>query len=226
MTVMSHQVEMLDDLLMEREATADGSPKRRQILDAAERLFLGQGYGAVSMDAVARAAAVSKATLYAYFASKDQLFATIVGERGLAHMLEDLGTPPDGGDLRAALLAVGDRILRFMLDERTLRIYRIAVAESGRFPELGRAFHENGPQRSCARFQAWLADQLAAGQLDVPRPEVAAGHFIVMLRGGVFLRATLSAPPPPTEAEIVQTVTDAVDAWLRAYGRPREPRPA
>ena len=60
------------------DCAADGSPKRRQIVDAAQALFLAHGYGAVSMDAVARTAGVSKATLYAYFDSKDQLFATIV----------------------------------------------------------------------------------------------------------------------------------------------------
>ena len=41
---------------------------------------MAQGYGAVSMDAIARAAGVSKATLYAYFSSKDQLFATIISD--------------------------------------------------------------------------------------------------------------------------------------------------
>ena len=52
----------------------------RLVLDAATALFMAQGYGAVSMDAIARAAGVSKATLYAHFSSKDQLFATIIGE--------------------------------------------------------------------------------------------------------------------------------------------------
>ena len=57
------------------------SPKRRAILNAATELFAARGYGAVSMDAIARAADVSKATLYAHFESKDRLFATIVQDR-------------------------------------------------------------------------------------------------------------------------------------------------
>ena len=200
------------------ETSGTGSPKRRQVLDAAETLFLGQGYGAVSMDGVARTAGVSKATLYAYFASKDALFATIVAERGLSHVLDEFGYPADDMEIGAALRTIGDRVLRFMLRDRTLRLYRIAVAESERFPELGRAFYENGPQRTSARFQAWLAQRHALGSVDVTDAHVAAQHFMAMLRGGLFLRATLGAPPPPAEEEIRQTVITAVDAWLRAYG--------
>ena len=57
----------------------DPTPKQRDIAEAATRLFITQGYASVSMDAIARAAGVSKATLYAYFASKERLFANLVG---------------------------------------------------------------------------------------------------------------------------------------------------
>ena len=46
----------------------------QQIRQAAMRLFQEQGYGAVSMDAIAREAGVSKATIYAHFADKAELF--------------------------------------------------------------------------------------------------------------------------------------------------------
>lgn len=86
------------------------SPKRRAILNAATELFAARGYGAVSMDAIARSADVSKATLYAHFESKDQLFATIVQVACLENIMpaEDL---PDGGtDDADALRAIGSRI--------------------------------------------------------------------------------------------------------------------
>ncbi len=60
--------------------TESDSPKRHAVLDAAATLFMAQGYGAVSMDSIAREAGVSKATLYAHFTSKDRLFATIITE--------------------------------------------------------------------------------------------------------------------------------------------------
>ncbi len=217
---------MSDTIIIERDAPTEASPKRRQVLDAAEALFLEHGYEPVSMDAVARKAGVSKATLYAYFPSKDRLFATIVAERGMAHVLDDAAYPPDGSDIRAAMTEIGGRVLRFILRPRTLRIYRIAVAESVRFPELGQAFYEAGPQRSCGRFETWLLRQEAAGLVALPDPLLAAQQFMALVRSCVFLRATLEVPPTPDEAEIERTVASAVETWLRAYGRPLEPRPA
>ena len=133
------------------------SPKRLLVLDAAAGLFMAHGYGAVSMDAVARAAGVSKATLYAHFSSKDQLFATIIGVACREKIALGALLPADATDIRAALATFGDRLLRFFLDERPLALHRVVIGESTRFPELGRAFYDNGPAALHAMFGAWLA---------------------------------------------------------------------
>lgn len=196
------------------------SPKCQQIVQAAEALFLSHGYGAVSMEAVARRAGVSKATLYAYFVSKDALFASIVADKGRdSPVLEEL-FPDTVPDLRAALLAIGQRLLRFLLQDRTLSIVRIAIAESTRFPELGHAFNENGPRKFGLRFCTWLEMLSAQGLVETPDTLTAAHQFIALLRSEVFLRATLGLPPPPSDDEIDTTVTSAVATWLRAFARP------
>src|SRR5271165_2946196 len=127
------------------DTDSDVSPKRRQVLDAAAELFIAQGYGAISMDAIARAAGVSKATLYAHFSSKDLLFATIVREACREGMGADSLCLERDGDPAEGLLAIGRRVLEFVLRPRSLAIHRVVIAESVRFPELGRAFYENGP---------------------------------------------------------------------------------
>ncbi len=196
------------------------SPKRQLILDAATTLFVAHGYGAVSMDAIARSAGVSKATLYAHFGSKDQLFATIITEACHAQFDWDGALSEDGQDLRTALIALGQRILRFFLEEGTLAIYRVVVAESARFPELGRAFYESGPATGRRLLAAWLDEQARAGRLRVPDPPLAAEQLVALLRAGVYFRATLGVPPEPTQGEIDATVAAAVDTFLAAYGRP------
>ncbi len=193
-------------------------------MDAAMTLFLAQGYGATSMEQVARKANVSKATLYAYFESKDQLFAIIVSERKT--LFYDAAFETEVTDLHAALTAIGQTFLRFMLREQTLAIYRVAVAESARFPELGRAFFENGPQRGHTIFAEWLERQQAAGLVSVPVPRIAAYQFMTLLRGCVFLRATLAVGPEPSDLEVNETVAAAVDTWIAAFGRPRTAQPA
>jgi TetR/AcrR family transcriptional repressor of mexJK operon len=206
---MSHSSEIRHD--------AD-SPKRQAVIEAAGDLFIAQGYGAVSMDAIARAAGVSKATLYAHFASKDKLFATIINEACLQNVAIGELLPEASDDIAAALTGVGQRLLRFLLDTKPLAIHRVVIAESLRFPELGRAFYENGPVFFRRVFSAWLAAQEAAGRLAVPDPTMAADQFVGLLRApGVFLRASLGLPPPPTDTEIDATVNAAVRTFLRAY---------
>jgi TetR/AcrR family transcriptional regulator, mexJK operon transcriptional repressor len=192
-----------------------GSPKRVAIIAAATELFAGRGYGAVSMDAIARAADVSKATLYAYFQSKDQLFATIVQEACRANILPGDHLPDSESDLETALTVVGGRILRFFLSEPSLAVYRLVVAESVRFPELGRAFYENGPVAGRVMLAAWMG---RLRQLSAPDVGVAADQFLVLLRTGLYLRATLGLVANPTEAEIDATVHAAVRTFSRAYG--------
>lgn len=208
-----------DPVLLDPAAAPDGSPKRRQVLDAARELFLARGYGAVSMDAVAQRAGVSKATLYAHFLSKDDLFATMMGECSVVDMISErlLASPPV--DLRAALTAIGQMVLSFLLQEQTIAMFRIAIAESGRFPQLGRAFYAQGPLRGIERLRRWIAQQQAAGHVRADAdPEVAAQQFADLLRGPLFMRATLALPSPPTEAEVDRAVAAAVETWLRAYG--------
>src|ERR1700709_2046564 len=61
----------------------EDSSKRRQILDGARKLFLDMGFDGASMGEIARAAGVSKGTLYVYFADKNRLFEAIVEEEVL-----------------------------------------------------------------------------------------------------------------------------------------------
>jgi TetR/AcrR family transcriptional repressor of mexJK operon len=192
------------------------SPKRQLVLDAAASLFMAHGYGAVSMDAVARAAGVSKATLYAHFSSKDRLFATIIGEacRGKIALAELL--PRDVTDIRAALTAFGRRLLGFFLEERPLALHRVVMGESTRFPELGRAFYDNGPAAVFRTFGDWLAAQTQAGRLAVGDPTTAAEQFVGMLRTSLFLRASLGLARPAAY-EIDATVEAAVETFLKAY---------
>ena len=199
------------------ELRADSErPKRQLVLDAAASLFMAHGYGAVSMDAVARAAGVSKATLYAYFSSKDRLFATIIGEACQQKFALGELLPAGAADTREALVTFGSRLLRFFLEERALAIHRVVIAESTRFPELGRAFYDNGPAALLGIFGTWLAEETAAGRLAVTDPVMAAEQFVSLLKTSVYLCASLGLTTP-TDAEIDVTVKAAVPTFLKAY---------
>lgn len=195
------------------------SPKRHDILCAAGDLFMQSGYGETSVDAIARAAGVSKATLYAHFPSKEALFATIIHEACRTHLPVASLLPERVVDLRSALCAMGRDLLRFLLQDRALAIHRVVTAECHRFPELGRAFYDNGPGLFRQALAAWLERQREAGRLHPSDMAVAADQLVGLLRAGLHLRATLGIATP-TEAEIDATVQAAVDTFLRAFARP------
>ncbi len=194
--------------------------KARAILEAAAALFIAQGYGAVSMDAVARRAGVSKATLYAHFGAKDRLFAAIIQEACLAMRGEQPEQAPAGASLFDALLPMATRWLAFLLRERSLGMFRVVVAEGARFPELARAFHENGPRATREWLTAWLAAQAARGLVQVPDPALAADQCLALLRTELFLEATLGLRETPDEATIAASAAAAMRTFCRAHGAP------
>ena len=115
------------------------------ILEAASRVFYHSGFAVASMDQIARAAGVSKATLYSHFVNKTALFQAAVqaaSERFVLEMkLDALQKLP----IEEALVALGSYYLHFMLKAENLAVVRAVIAETIQQPELGRQFYESGP---------------------------------------------------------------------------------
>jgi AcrR family transcriptional regulator len=198
-----------------RDETA-ANPKVQLIVEAARRLFLADGYGATSMDAIARAAGVSKATLYSHFTNKAELFAAIIG--GECQRFAQLLWSPEAetGDVRSVLLQVARAKIQFTGSAEPCALYRIVVGESGRFPELGRVFYDNGPRRVLERLAGYLRTAAARGVLAVPDARLAAEQFFGMTHGADYLRRLL-AINDPAAPEIDAIVESAVERFLRAY---------
>src|ERR1700712_4673356 len=119
--------------------------KRAQILNGAATVFAADGYEGASMAGIAAVAGVSKGTLYNHFDSKAALFTAYVGEKcdqNLAHVFD--GADHDG-DPADVLRGIGERMLRMMLSDVGLAIYRVVIAEAAKFPDLARGFFEAGP---------------------------------------------------------------------------------
>ena len=106
------------------------------MLDAAERIFLAEGFTGASIEAIATAAGTSKQTIYARFGSKEKLFLA-VSERLLKPRFPVRRMA--NANLAARLNTAARQILEAMLDPRMVRMYTIITAEAGRFPELARA---------------------------------------------------------------------------------------
>ncbi len=193
-------------------------PRIRAIVDAAEHVFLEQGYEAASLDVIAARANASKATIYAHFGSKVGLFKAIIGEKIAA-----VSTPLRQADenhtaVSDALRAFGRSFLTLLLSPGPLKIYRLMVAQGEQFPELAQMWFENGPKVAIATLAAFLSEHTACGELDIEDPEQAAEFFLMMLRGRLHIRAVAGLSKPPYDNDVKTCVDAAVTMFMRAYG--------
>jgi TetR/AcrR family transcriptional repressor of mexJK operon len=194
--------------------------KAESILAAARRMFLASGFGAVSMDAIAREAGASKATLYAYFASKEELFGAVVAGEGERYFRGFSASELDPEKVEASLTEIARRFLDLVLSPDAVAVNRITIAEAVRFPQLGEVFWGAGPEQTRLQIEGFLRRADAAETLSVADPRLAAEQFIALLRGDWHLRQLLRLDAPLDAAERAVAVKDAVTAFLRMYGKP------
>jgi AcrR family transcriptional regulator len=209
--------------IFERAASPSGdehSAKRHQIVDGARAVFLSQGFDAASMNDIARAAGVSKGTLYVYFRHKEQLFEAIVDQEceGQAEGIFDLD--PNDHDVEAVLTRLGLAYVRFLCRPEKASAIRTVIAIAERMPELGRRFYESGPAKGIARLAAYIAAQVEAGVLVVEDSEIAAAQLMEACQAMIFKSMVFNFVREPSQQQIERVVRVAVAVFLAAYRPP------
>ncbi len=210
---MTPQQEEITATLSGRES------KREAILDAAHKVFLEVGFGATSMDAIAVAAKVSKQTVYNHFGSKEELFAAMI-RNVCDRMLTVFEEAAKSGKPEDTLRAIARQIVKKVLEPDRLALYRLLIAESQRFPELGHIFYESGPQVTRKYLADYFTEQNARGTMHVANPAITADQFFGLL-SGCYPKAQLSIGPVPSPEYIEAYVENAVSMFMSAYGGPR-----
>jgi TetR/AcrR family transcriptional regulator, mexJK operon transcriptional repressor len=211
---------------IERTEVRSGG-KVESILAAATRTFLAGGFGAVSMDTIAREAGVSKATVYAHFAGKEELFGAMVGRVCERHFETFSARELDPADVRASLTTLGRRFLDLVLSPDAIAVHRIIVAEVTRFPALGEVFWRAGPERTLRQIEAFLRRAAAAGSLEIAQARIAAEQFVGLIRGENHLRHLLrleaEAEAEAGQSGVGDAVSAGVDTFVRAFARQAGP---
>jgi len=190
---------------------ANKAAKHRAIIDAARMQFLSGGYADASMDAIAKAAGVTKQTVYRYFPSKEDLFeATLkdMGNRTQDHLI-DLAANPD---TPAALEAFAVGFVKGHLTRKHLDTIRLLIAEAPRAPHLLQLFNAIGRTPTTHQLAAFLGDRF-----QVENPEVMAElwtSMLLTLRHDVLLGA-----PDPSEARIREHAHNCTQFLLNALAR-------
>jgi len=202
----------------ERVPRARGEAKRVEIVEAAERVFLEQGYAGASMDRVATEAGASKRTVYNHFAGKDELFRAVLERMYGRSLNSPTGMPAHGTDLPTALEIMGWRVLSHIADPKVQAMIRLVMTEAPRNPEIARVYTTSGKDPSIQRFAGWLEEEARAGRLVVENPVIAAEQFIGCLKETVVWPALLGLEPAFSRELVIR---EAVTTFLARYA-PKE----
>lgn len=146
-----------------------------EILEAALKVFAEKGFAASRMDDIARSAGVTKGTIYLYFASKEDVFNTLVHE-SIGTTLADVAQQAAvyDGPIREFLTMFYATIAEVIRKGERAVLPKIIIAESGNFPELARFYREEVIDRAMGLFSDLLARAMAKGELrQMPVQDVA-----------------------------------------------------
>lgn len=191
--------------------------KRQHILDTAYRLFRSNGFEKTTMSEITAAAGGSKATVYNYFPSKEELFLECminITDHFLAKVFA--GLQEAKADVPATLLNLGKTSLRAICTPEMLASKRLVIAEAAR-SGIGKVFHEKTVQYM-QEVAAFLRRAMADGNLRKADPLQAAYDFRALLEADLLERCLLGATEaPPSAAAVSRAARNAVASFLRAY---------
>ena len=193
-----------------------------QVLEGARTVFMADGFDGASVDDIAKAANVSKATLYSYFPDKRLLFLEVAKSECLRqsqHALDviDRTAPP-----RQVLRAAGRHILGFITSYFGMQMFRMCVAETERFPEIGRQFYQSGPMVMQREMMNYFAEAAARGELDIEDHGLAAFQFGELCKAEVWQQLVFGMRTEVEERDIHRVVDSAVDVFLARYAAVRD----
>lgn len=196
--------------------------RREALLRAAAEVFFEQGYAATSIDAIIERAGGSKRNIYNTFKNKEGLFSAIVTQNADRILSSLLIEGIEGRDLQETLTAFGRQLLEAYMSPSLLGVYRIAIAEANRFPDLARAFYERGPGRATARLADILEEAGKQGEVRTGDYSRMADQFVGMIRDNFHLQVALGLRPPPSAEEAREAVNSAVGIFLNGVRPSRD----
>jgi len=198
----------------------DEPAARHRILEAALRAFMENGYAATSTLEIATRARVSKRELYALVGNKqDMLIACISARAKRLDLSADFPIVDDRETLAQALAAFGAKLVREVSDPAVVAVFRLAIAEAVRAPEVAEALQSTGRRAARAALRTILAGARAAGLL-TGRPAELAEQFSGLLWGDLMINLLLGVSRRPGPRDIAQRAREAAAAFLRLHPLP------
>ena len=166
--------------------------KRQTILAAASELFLQQGFTNTSMDLVAKAASVSKQTVYSHFNNKDDLYTAVIDAKCKEYRLDASRLDTCDAPLGDVLREIAHQTISLLQDPDVIAMYTVVIGEAKNNPHVAELFYRAGPQQSV---------QTVAGIIAKVKPELSqlqamsvATDFFNLIKADFHMRSMLRLP--------------------------------
>lgn len=196
--------------------------KREAIVKAAAEVFRESGFEGASMAEIAARVGGSKATLYGYFGSKEDLFIEVTHGLARSHFEPIFAAlEKDNDDLQQALQRFGERTLAVLCLEAPIQARRTIIAESGR-SDIGKRFFESGPKRGLVELSNFLGSQMAKGKLRPTDPLVAARHLTALLDSETITPRVFGIEAQLSRKFIKEATARALQTFFAGFGPPAD----
>ena len=192
--------------------------RRAAILEIARAAFLQDGYAGTSMSQIAAKVGGSKATLYNYFPSKKDLFVAVADDETAQIFTPLFDVSEMRGDIRTVLEKFVRRFLALLLSHDLIAFYRLVVAESARFPEIGFAADEFGLKHGLEGITGYFAEAMERGELRRTNALGAAEQFLDLCAGQLHRKRLWAIVCDVSQEAIEAQARRVVMTFLAAYG--------
>lgn len=120
--------------------------------------------------------------------------------------------------VKDTLLDVGAALLALLISPKAQGLFRLAIAESHRFPEVRQTLYQSGQEQGTQQISNLLLEATAKGELNVSNPQLAAAQFIELCRADLFYKVTFGVIETPETSEFETVVEAAVETFMARYG--------
>ena len=196
--------------------TKRGVEKAAKLQQAAAQLFLAHGFDGVSINEIVKIVGGSKTNVYSYFGNKERLLVVVVDELCREFLAPLAALDVNHRPLREGLRELGGKLLGALLSERHLSFYRLIIAESGRFPEIGEIWRQRGPERVKSMIAAFISAHVETRRLSARDTLRLARLFHDMVTGSPLAYALTSGGEQFSASELDKTIAKAADLVARA----------
>ncbi len=214
---MEMPIHTLDDSAQMRDTPNFRDQRRERIIQVARTVFYEVGYAGASMSMISSRLGGSKATLYAYFNSKEELFGAIIRE-GCSEMGAIFQAHIGTDDLRQSLNDMSHDMMNLILSDWGTRTLQLIIEESHRNPELSRLFNDAIESNGRLSLKVLLQTAHEKGQIQVENVEEAATILKSLLFGDLHFKRLLNLCPAPDSAGLNRHIDRAIDVFMTYYG--------